>query len=78
MNCSFVKNQGCPLVLSDCGSLYTGTKSDLLTCSEEVSDAKRETPDTTCMVVDGATIVLMLDQAVFKTFEEYVQHIVIQ
>ncbi|KAL8599495.1 hypothetical protein ACOMHN_065946 [Nucella lapillus] len=71
------ENQACPPALSDGGSLCTGTKSDLLTCLEEVSDAKTETPVTTCIVLDGAAIIQMLKPAASKTFEEYVQQIVI-
>ncbi|KAL8559114.1 hypothetical protein ACOMHN_046162 [Nucella lapillus] len=69
--------QACPPALSDGGSLCTGTKSDLLTCLEEVSDAKTETPVTTCIVLDGAAIIQMLKPAASKTFEEYAQQIVI-
>jgi len=43
---------------------------------EEVTDAKRETPVTTCIVLDGAAIVQKLQTAASKTFEEYAQHIV--
>ncbi|KAL8586162.1 hypothetical protein ACOMHN_057724 [Nucella lapillus] len=71
------ENQACPPALSDGGSLCTGTKSDLLTCLEEVSDAKTETPVTTCSVLDGAAIIQMLKPAASKTFEEYAQQIVI-
>ncbi|KAL8585219.1 hypothetical protein ACOMHN_013234 [Nucella lapillus] len=71
------ENQACPPALSDGGSLCTGTKSDLLTCLEEVSDAKTETPVTTCIVLDGAAIIQMLKPAASKTFEEYAQQIVI-
>jgi len=71
------ENQACPPALSDGGSLYTGTKSDLLTCLEEVSDAKTETPVTTCVVLDGAAIVQTLKPAASKTFEEYAQQIFI-
>ena len=38
------ENQACPPALSDGGNLFTGTKNDLITCLEEVSDAKTETP----------------------------------
>jgi len=65
------ENQTCHPALSDGGSLYTGTKSDLLTCLEEVSDAKTETPVTTCIVLDGAAIIQTLKPAASKTFEEY-------
>ena len=71
------ENQECPPALSDGGSLYVGTKSDLLTCLEEVSEAKAEAPFTTCIVLDGAAIVQMLNPAVSKTFEEYAQQIFI-
>ncbi|KAJ8395934.1 hypothetical protein AAFF_G00026420 [Aldrovandia affinis] len=71
------ENQACPPALSDGGSLCTGTKNDLLTCLEEVSDAKTETPVTTCIVLDGAAIVQMLKPAASKTFEEYAQQIFI-
>ncbi|KAL8591566.1 hypothetical protein ACOMHN_055533 [Nucella lapillus] len=71
------ENQACPPALSDGGSLCTGTKSDLLTCLEEISDAKTETPVTTCIVLDGAAIIQMLKPAASKTFEEYAQQIVI-
>ncbi|KAJ8393331.1 hypothetical protein AAFF_G00062320 [Aldrovandia affinis] len=71
------ENQACPPALSDGGSLCTGTKNDLLTCLEEVSDAKTETPVTICIVLDGAAIVQMLKPAASKTFEEYAQQIFI-
>ena len=71
------ENQACPPALSDGGSLCTGTKNDLLTCLEEVSDANRETPVTTCIVLDGEAIVQMLKPAASKTFEEYAQQIFI-
>ncbi|XP_070210981.1 uncharacterized protein [Littorina saxatilis] len=64
------ENQACPPALSDGGSLCTGTKSDLLTCLEEVSDAKTETPVKTCFVLDGAAIVQMLKPAASKTSED--------
>jgi len=68
------ENQACP-ALSDGGSLYT--KNDLLACLEEVSDAKIETPVTTCIVLDGAAIVQTLKPAASKTFAEYAQQIFI-
>ena len=53
------ENQPCLPALSDGGNLFTGTKDDLITSLEEVSDAKTETPVTTCIVLDGAAIVQM-------------------
>jgi len=67
------ENQACPRALSDGGSLFTGTKNDLLTCLEEVSDAKTEIPVTTCIVLDGEAIVQTLKPAASKTVEEYAQ-----
>jgi len=69
------ENQAWPPALSDGGILCTGTKNDLLTCLEEVSDAKTETPVTTCIVLDGAAIVQMLKPA--EAFEEYAQQVFI-
>jgi len=43
---------------------------------EEVPDAKRETPVTTCIVLDGEAVVQKLQPAASKTFEEYAKHIV--
>ncbi|PIK35466.1 hypothetical protein BSL78_27714 [Apostichopus japonicus] len=64
------ENQACPPALSAGGNLFTGTKNDLITCLEEVSNAKTETPVTTCIVLDGAAIVQMLKPAALKTFED--------
>lgn len=36
------ENQACPPALSDGGNLFTGTKSDLIICLEEVFDAKTD------------------------------------
>ncbi|KAI0239208.1 Prolyl endopeptidase FAP [Lamellibrachia satsuma] len=49
------------------GSLRLGTKSALLTCLEDLSDA------TTSIVLDGAVIVQMLKPAAVKIFDEYDQ-----
>jgi len=54
--------------MSDGGSQCTGTKNDLLTCLEKVSDVKTETHVTTCTVTDGAAVVQMLKPAASKTF----------
>ena len=71
------KNQACPPALSDGGSLRLGTKSDLLKCLEDLSDAQSEAPATTNIVLDGAVIVHMLKPAVVKNFDEYAQEIFI-
>ena len=69
------ENQACPPALSDGGNLFTGTKSDLITCLEEISDAKTETPVTTYIVLDEAAIVQMLKPAASKTFEGYAHQV---
>ena len=60
------ENQVCPPALSDGESLRLGTKSNLLQCFEDFSSAQSEVPDTTCLVLDGAVIVQMLEPAVAK------------
>ncbi|KAG1681086.1 Atrial natriuretic peptide receptor 2 [Nymphon striatum] len=73
------ENQACPPALSDGWSLHLGTKSDLLTCFEEIADARSEAPTTTTtsIVIDGAAIVQMLKPAACKNFREYAQKIFI-
>ena len=69
------ENQACPPALSDGRSLRLGTKSDLLKCFENLSDAQSETLATTNIVLDGAVIVQMLKPAAVKNFDEYAQEI---
>jgi len=57
------ENQACSPALSDGESLRLGTKSDLLTCFKEISDARSGAPTTTSIVRDGAAIVQMLKPA---------------
>ena len=64
-----------PSALSDGGSLCLGTKSDLLTCLEDLSDAQSEAPVTTSIVLDGT--VQMLKPAAVKNYDEYAQEIFI-
>ncbi len=71
------ENQACPPALSDGWSLRLGTKSDLLTCFEEIADARSEAPTTTSIVIYGAAIVQMLKPAACKNFREYGQEIFI-
>ncbi|KAI0213839.1 hypothetical protein LSAT2_001090, partial [Lamellibrachia satsuma] len=71
------ENQACPAALSDGGSLRLGMKNDLLTCSENYSDAQSETPAITYVVVDGAVIVQVLKPAAAQNFDEYAQEIFI-
>ena len=36
-----------------------------------------KTPDATCIVIDGAAIILMMKPAAAKTFDEYAQQVFI-
>ena len=54
------ENQAWPPALSDGGRLRLGTKSDLLTCLEDLSSPQTKAPDATCVVLDGAAIVQMI------------------
>ena len=71
------ENQACPPALSDGWSLRLGTKSDLLTCFQEIADERSEAPPTTSLVIDGAAIVQMLKPTACKNFREYAQEIFI-
>lgn len=71
------ENQTCPPALSGGGNLFTGIKIDLITCLEEISNTKTETPVTTRIVLDGAAISQMRKPAASKTFEEYAHQIFI-
>ena len=52
-------------------------KNDLLTCSEDYSDAQSETPAIIYVVFDGAVNVQVLEPAAAKNFDEYAQEIFI-
>ena len=65
------ENQSCPPSLSDVGRLHIGTRSDLLVCLEDLSEAQSEAPSVTIVVLDGAAIIQMLKPGAAKTFEEY-------
>ena len=52
-------------------SIYVGTKSDLLICLKDLSEAQSETPLTSSVILDGAAIFQMLKPAVTKNFAEY-------
>ena len=51
------ENQEYPPALSDCGNLYLATKSDLLVCSEDLSDTQSEAPVASSVALDGGVIV---------------------
>ena len=61
--------------MADGGSLQLGTKSDILTCLEDLSPYQTKTTGTTCMVLDGAAIIQMMKPAAAKTFDEYAQEV---
>ena len=71
------ENQAFPPALSDGGSLHLGTKSDLLTCLEDLYEPPTETPVASSVIVDGAAIVQMLKPAASKNFAEYASDIFI-
>ena len=54
------ENQAYPPSLSDDSTLHLGTKSDLLLCLNDCSEAQAQTPVTSCAILDGAAIVAML------------------
>ncbi|KAJ8351860.1 hypothetical protein SKAU_G00233360 [Synaphobranchus kaupii] len=57
--------------------LRLGTKSDLLTCLEDLSPAQTKAPDATCVILDGAAIIQMMKPAGANTFDEYTQQVFI-
>ena len=71
------ENQACPPALSDGKNLRLGSKSDLLSCLEDVCDARSDVPQTTCIILDGAAIIQMLKPAAAKNFAEYARDIFI-
>lgn len=71
------ENQACPPSLSDGGSLRIGTKSDLLSCLEDLSDARSQAPAATTVILDGAAIVQMLKPGAAKNFDKYAEDVFI-
>ena len=71
------ENQAWPPALSDGGRLRLGTKSDILTCLDDLSPSQTKTHDATCIVLDGAAIKQMMKPAAAKTFDEYSQQVFI-
>ena len=54
------ENQSYPPSISKNGDIRSGTKSDLITCLEEVYSCTTEPPNVDGMILDGAAIVNML------------------
>ena len=71
------ENQAWPPALSDGGKLRLGTKSDILTCLDDLSPPQTKTHDATCIVLDGAAIKQMMKPAAAKIFDEYSQQVFI-
>ena len=71
------ENQACPPSLSDGSTLHLGTKSDLLLCLNECSEAQTRTPVTSCAILDGAAIVAMLKPEATKTFSDFASKVFI-
>ena len=63
--------------MSDCGNLYLGTKSDLLMCLEDLSEAQTVVPVTNSVILGGAAINQMLKPVAVKNFAEYASQIFI-
>ena len=55
--------------LSDGGRLRLVTKSDILTCLDDLSPSQTKTHDATCIVLDSAAIKQTMKPAAAKTFD---------
>ena len=71
------ENQAWPPALSDGRKLRLGTKSDILTCLDDLSPSQTKSHDATCIVLDGAAIKQMMKPAAAKIFDEYSQQVFI-
>ena len=69
------ENQACTPARSDNGNLHLGTKSNLLMCLRDLSEAQSDTPVTSSVILDGAVIVQMLKLTVANNFAEYASQI---
>ena len=58
--------------LSQNGTLRPGNKSDLLKCLEKVHLSSSEVPATDAVILDGASIVNMVQPS--KTFQDYAEN----
>jgi hypothetical protein len=67
------ENQVCPPALSDVGSLCLGTKGDILTSFQEISDARLRTSTSTSIVLDGAPVEQMLKPDTYARTSENMQ-----
>ena len=69
------ENHAYPPALSDGGSLYLGTISDLLSCLKDLSECQCGAPVVGSIIIDGAVIVQMLKPTSVKNFDEYASQI---
>ena len=67
------ENQAYPPALSQNGKLRTGTKSDLVSCLEELVNSRDNAthPSVEVIILDGSVIVNMLRPGSAKTFSDY-------
>ena len=71
------ENQRYPPSLSQEGKLRTGAKNDHLQCFKEMIRPTTQAPEVTCISLDGAGIVQMLNPGKAKTFGEYAKNVFI-
>ena len=71
------ENQSYPPSISKNGDIRSGTKSDLLTCLEEVHLSTNQKPNIDVMILDGVAIVNMLRPGDKKTFADYASEVFI-
>ncbi len=70
------ENQACPPSLSSMGKLRLGTKSDIVSCLENLIDIDEvSNPKVDAVILDGAAIVNMLRPGTADTFSEYASKI---
>ena len=64
-----------PPSLSIAGRLHQGTKSDMLVCLDDLSEAQSEVQKVSTVVIDGAAIVQMLKPGAVDKFEQYAHQV---
>ena len=71
------ENQAYPPALSQNGKLRTGTKSDLVSCLEELVNSRENAthPSVEVIILDGSVIVNMLRPGSAKTFSDYASQV---
>ncbi|CAH3151254.1 unnamed protein product [Porites lobata] len=71
------ENQAYPPALSQNGKLRTGTKSDLVSCLEELVNSRENAthPIVEVIILDGSVLVNMLRPGSAKTFSDYASQV---